>query len=261
MMKPTLSVMVLLLILSISACQSGNLQDTASDEAMQGEWVTYGDNARGYLVTPQQKGEFPGIIMIHEWWGLNENIKNTAHELAKQGYVVLAVDLYDGRVAETQEDARAYVTEVRDHMDKAISHLKSATAYLRNHDRVSGEIASLGWCFGGGMSLQLSLQEELDATVIYYGNLETDQQKLQSLNEPVLGIFGEEDTSIPVESVHEFDQALDTLKTENEIYIYDGVGHAFANPSNPNHDPESTEDAWAKTLAFLNKHLKNENDK
>jgi len=113
----------------------------------------------------------------------------------------------------------------------------------------------MGWCFGGGMSMQLALNDEVDATVIYYGSVETDQEKLQTINWPVLGIFGETDSVIPLNSVNQFEQVLDALGIENEIYIYEGLGHAFANPSNPGHDPKSTEDAWIKTVNFLNTHL------
>jgi len=226
------------------------------DEPMDAEWITYGENYRGYLVTPAQEGSFPGVVMIHEWWGLNQNIKNMAHDLAEAGYVVLAVDLYNGKVADNSNDAGRYAREVRDTMDIAIAHMKSAAAFLRSHEQSLGSVASMGWCFGGGMSMQLALVEDMDATVIYYGALETDEATLQSIDWPVLGIFGEEDAVIPLDSVHAFDRSLDNLGIENEIYVYEGLGHAFANPSNPGHDPESTEDAWMKTVAFLDSHLK-----
>ena len=104
--------------------------------------------------------------------------------------------------------------------------------------------------------MQLALNDEMDATVIYYGNLETEEENLSSIKWPVLGVFGELDSGIPPETVREFESSLDNLSIENEIYIYDGVGHAFANPSNAGHDPEKTKDAWEKTVSFLNRHLK-----
>lgn len=116
----------------------------------------------------------------------------------------------------------------------------------------SSRIASLGWCFGGGHSLQLALNTEkpLAATVIYYGNLVTNQTELAEITWPVLGVFGSEDQSIPVDTVNQFDAALDANGVTNEIYIYEGVGHAFANPSGDNYAPEETADAWEKTLDF-----------
>jgi carboxymethylenebutenolidase len=117
----------------------------------------------------------------------------------------------------------------------------------------SSRIASLGWCFGGGQSLQLALNSEqpLAATVIYYGNLVTDAESLAGIEWPVLGIFGATDQSIPVETVRQFEAALDANEIPNEIHIYEGVGHAFANPSGDNYAPTETVDAWAKTLDFL----------
>ncbi len=226
------------------------------DGNIQAETVSYGDGYSGYLARPKKDGEFPGVVMIHEWWGLNDNIKQEAKNLAEEGFVVLAVDLYNGNVATDRDEARKYSGAVRNNTDEAVINMKSAVAFLQSHEMVSDSIASMGWCFGGGMSMQLALMEELDATVIYYGRLETDSEKLSSINWPVLGVFGALDSSIPVSSVEEFEKALEGLKIENEIYIYDGVGHAFANPSNPGHDQEKTEDAWNKTILFLNKHLK-----
>lgn len=233
----------------------GELTIQEANETMVGEWVTYGDGFRGYLVKPEEPGNYPGVIMIHEWWGLNQNIKNMAHQLSGEGYIVLAVDLYDGRVAEVSDDAGMYATEVRENPDRALENMKAAAEFLKEQDGYSGKIASMGWCFGGGESLQLALNDQLDATVIYYGSLETDQDKLSRIDWPVLGVFGAEDTSIPVESVNTFESSLDALNIENEIYIYDGVGHAFANPSNAGHDPKKTADAWDKTVDFLNRHL------
>jgi len=207
----------------------------------------------GFLASPKEVGDYPGVIMIHEWWGLNDNIKDMAKVLAKEGYIVLAIDLYDGQVAEDSTNARKFATSVRNNPDKAIKEMKDATAYLRSK---TTKVASLGWCFGGQQSLQLSLNEDLDATVIYYGQLIDDKEQLQSISSPVLGIFGAEDTSISVDSVESFELALTELSIENNIYVYSDVGHAFANPSGSNYAPQQTIDAWEKTVQFLNKNLK-----
>ncbi|HLF53702.1 MAG TPA: dienelactone hydrolase family protein [Candidatus Nanoarchaeia archaeon] len=215
----------------------------------------YGDT-RGYLAKPSSPGVYPGIIMIHEWWGLNENIRETANQLASQGYIVLAVDLYNGEVALNSTRAGELSSGVRKNSQKAIENMQAAISYLKEKQKAS-KIASLGWCFGGGQSLQISLNsKDVDATIIYYGNLVTNKTQLSGIENPVLGIFGSEDTSIPVSSVMEFDKLLDELGINNEIYIYEGVGHAFANPSGMNYAPNETEDAWIKTLNFLDKNLK-----
>jgi carboxymethylenebutenolidase len=133
--------------------------------------------------------------------------------------------------------------------------------YLSSLENVnSSKIASLGWCFGGGQSLQLALNTEpeypLAATIIYYGNLVTDQESISKIKWPVLGIFGDQDQSISVNDVKNFEKIITSTGIPNEIYIYEGVGHAFANPSGDNYAPKETVDAWQKTLAFLNKYIK-----
>lgn len=218
--------------------------------------VNYGP-AKGYLAKPKDAGVYPGIVMIHEWIGLNDYVKEMARQLAAEGYAVLAVDLFNGKVAKDSNEARNLSTMVRNNPQPAIQNMKLAVGYLKSLHNVDDEkIASMGWCFGGGMSLQLSLNEKLAATIIYYGQLETDKEKLKVITWPVLGIFGDKDTSIPAESAKKFDAVLDDLGIENEIYIYPNVGHAFANPSGMNYAAEETKDAWKKTIEFLNKHLK-----
>jgi carboxymethylenebutenolidase len=247
--------------------------DANSQSGLQNQSINYFDGSSGYLVyadttnatsasgqqQQQQQQKLPAVVMIHEWWGLNDNIKDMADELASEGYVVLAADLYNGEVATTPDKAMQLVGTVRENPEQAISNLQSAVQYLASLPNVnSSKIASLGWCFGGGQSLQLALNSEqnpLAATVIYYGNLVNDTNELSKINWPVLGIFGDQDQSIPVESVNAFEQALNETGITNEIYIYPGVGHAFANPSGDNYAPAETVDAWEKTLAFLKKHV------
>ncbi|RJP43847.1 dienelactone hydrolase family protein [Candidatus Parcubacteria bacterium] len=214
--------------------------------------LNYFENAKGYYAEPEKSGAYPGIIMIHEWWGLNDNVREMAEELAKEGYRVLAVDLF-GKLAATPDEARAQVGSL-DEM-RATGNLKAAAAHLRS--KGSEKIASLGWCFGGGQSLKLALSgEKLDATVIYYGALITNKSELQKIKWPILGIFGDKDASIPTATVYDFRDALTFLGIPNSVHVYPGVGHAFANPSGANYAPEETKDAWAKTLSFLGEALK-----
>ena len=241
--------------------------DSEAAIGIQNRTVSYYGNSSGYLVSPLADNSsnttsqlLPAVVMIHEWWGLNENIKDMANELAKQGYVVLAADMYSGQVATTPDQAMQLVGSVRENPSEAIANLQAAVRYLGSLENVnSSRIASLGWCFGGGQSLQLALNTEaenpLAATVLYYGDPVMDEQELSKIKWPVLGIFGDQDESIPVENVTKFEQALNSTGIPNEIYVYEGVGHAFANPSGDNYAPEETRDAWEKTLAFLKKHV------
>ena len=237
---------------------------------LQNKSVEYTEGSLGYLVYPNstdknassitgQQQKLPAVVMIHEWWGVNDNIKEMADELASEGYVVLAADLYNGEVATDPNRARELSSSVRENPQQAITNLQSAVQYLASLPNVNGSrIASLGWCFGGGQSLQLALNSEqhpLAATVIYYGNLVNDTKELSKIKWPVLGIFGDQDNSIPVDSVRAFGRGLNETGVTNEIYIYPGVGHAFANPSGDNYAPQETTDAWQKTLTFLDKYL------
>ena len=248
-------------IMTISSV-SNNINTSSNIQTIQNKTVNYYDSASGYLVYPvlnpnNNTQKLPAVVMIHEWWGLNDNIKDMANMLAKEGYVVLAVDLY-GEVATDPGRAMELSSSVRNNPEEAVANMQGAVNYLGSLENVnSSRIASLGWCFGGGQSLQLALNSEehpLAATVIYYGNLVNDTESLSKIKWPVLGIFGDQDQSIPVDSVMQFEQALNEIGITNEIYIYPGVGHAFANPSGDNYAPKETADAWKKTLVFLEKY-------
>ncbi len=223
------------------------------DYTTESEIIQYFGNIEGYLAKPILSGDYPGIVMIHEWWGLNENIKVMADKLASHGYIVLAVDLYDGQVATSSEQARQLISSYN--LDQGLQNMSSATSYL--DDNFSSEkIASIGWCFGGGQSLNLALHNQMDATVIYYGSLVTDSQELSSITWPVLGIFAELDKGITVDTVKSFESTLNELKIENQITIYPSVDHAFANPSGERYAPEESKDAWNQTIVFLESNLK-----
>lgn len=216
--------------------------------------VEYYPGAKGYYVRPEKDGVYPGVVMIHENRGLRPEIKATAEQLAREGYMVLAVDLYKGKVVEKQEEARA-ISSTFDQKE-GVLNMRAAVDYLRKNGAT--KIASLGWCFGGRQSIELAISgEKLDATVVYYGGgMATTTDRLAPIKWPVLGVFGDKDQAIPIEMVKTFESSLNTLGVTNEIYIYPGVGHAFANPSGMNYAPNETKDAWAKTTAFLDKYLK-----
>ncbi|MCP3062859.1 dienelactone hydrolase family protein [Myxococcus sp. K38C18041901] len=209
-----------------------------------------------YLSLPEgAKGPLPAVLVIHEWWGLNPHIKHWADRLAANGYAALAVDLYGGKVATTSDEALALVKSV----DPARAGQTLVTAYkfLQDDSRVKAtRTGSLGWCFGGSMSLRTAmLVPELDAAVIYYGSPVTDVNELSTIKAPVLGIFGTRDASIPLEKVAEFRAALDQAGVPHRIVELDGE-HAFANPSGARYNEQSAAMAWAETSMFLEHHLK-----
>ncbi|MDY6779086.1 MAG: dienelactone hydrolase family protein [Halobacteria archaeon] len=211
----------------------------------------------GYLARPADNGSYPGVVMIHEWWGLNDNIRHMADVLAGHGYTVFAVDLYNGRVATNSSRASELASQVRSNADEAVTKLVRATEALRSSEFTTSKVASLGWCFGGGWSLQLSLSDaDLNSTVIYYGTLTTNTTKLREVDAPVLGIFGSEDQVVGIENIREFNRTLSKIGVEKEIRVYEGASHAFANPSGESFRPNATKDAWRRTLEFLNTTLK-----
>ena len=218
---------------------------------VQGEMVPYHQGRQGYLARPADTTAAAGVVMVHEWWGLNAHIKEMADILASHGYQVLAVDLF-GQVATTTDQARQQVQALD--QAEATANLRAAAAHLRGLGAT--RVASLGWCFGGGQSLQLAVSgEDLVATVLYYGNPVTDEALLAGIDWPVLGIFGEADASIPVARVRAFDSALKNASVERQVLIYPDVGHAFANPSGAAWAPNETKDAWSRTLGFLQRAL------
>ncbi len=227
-------------------------------EAERVVYATFEDqDVTGYLARPKGRARgLPGILMIHEWWGLNENIEKMARQLAGEGYVVLAIDLYEGEVATESEQARELMMAVNKQRVVANKNLRRAERFLaRKH--AATKIGVIGWCFGGYWSLRtaLLLPEQIDATVIYYGRLITGKDQLEKLKAPILGIFGGKDRGIPVDQVREFESVMQELGKPASIHIYENADHAFANPSGTRYDAEAATDAWQKTLAFFEEHL------
>ena len=198
----------------------------------------------------------PAIIVIHEWWGLNDNVRAMADRLAGEGYIVFAVDLYGGEVAESPEDARKLMLSVVENPEQASENIRKAYDFV-NTTAGAPKVGSVGWCFGGGWSLNTAMlfPNDLDAAVIFYGQVTDDEERLRAINVPILGLFGADDTGISVESVRLFEAALERLRKNYEIQIYPGAGHAFANPTGQNYNAEVAEDAWKRTLEFLGHNL------
>ena len=216
-----------------------------------------GESVTGYLSQPIGITEpLPAILAIHEWWGLNDNIRMMADRLAGEGYTVLAVDLYGGQVAEEPEQAKQIMQSVMGNPEPAQDNLRQAYDYLVSQQNAP-KVASIGWCFGGAWSLQtgLLLPEELDAMVIYYGRLVTDAAELEPLSMPIAGFFGAQDQGIPVADVKAFEAALKETGKSPEIHIYEEADHAFANPSGTRFNAEAAADAWEKTKEFLARSL------
>jgi carboxymethylenebutenolidase len=240
-MKFSCLAFILLFALGASAATSRNVSYKSGDDTVQ-----------AVIYTPEGKGPFPGILVIHEYWGLNDWVKEQASKLSDQGYIALAIDLYRGKVATTPDEAHEIMRGVPE--DRAARDLHAAFEFLKSQSNVKKDrIASIGWCMGGGYSFNVALQEPtLTADVINYGHLASDSESLKKINASILGIFGGQDRGIQVEDVKKFEQSMKQLGKKVEIVIYPNAGHGFENPNNrTGYRAEDTADAWKRTVKFL----------
>lgn len=225
-----------------------------------GKMVSYpsgSETVSGYLALPAGSGQKPAIVVIHEWWGLNDFAKAKADDFGKQGYVALAVDLYRGKVTADPGVAHELIRGLPE--DRAVRDLRAAVAYLRSRADVDRKrIGSVGWCMGGGYSLALALADPtLSGSVIYYGRLVTDEKTIAGLQVPLLGNFGGEDQGIPPESARDFESKAKAAGKSVDFKIYPGAGHGFASSKDPNtFRAADARDADARTDAFFAKVLK-----
>jgi carboxymethylenebutenolidase len=229
--------------------------EVAGEEVLYG--TVDGKPLRGYLAHPVAGADtLPGILVIHEWWGLNDNIRAMARRLAGEGYAALAVDLYGGESAGDPQAARRLMQAAMQDRQAGIRNLAAAADFLRG--RGAERLGTIGWCFGGGWSLQAALQlpEQVDAAVMFYGQPVTDPQELARLDAPLLGLFGGADRGIPVDTVRRMEAELEQLGKPATIHVYPDANHAFANPSGQSYDAAAAEDAWRRTTAFFAAHLK-----
>ena len=211
-----------------------------------------GKTVRAALARPASEPA-PAIVLFHEWWGLNDQIKTVAADLAaKQGYVALAVDLFDGSVTDQPDVARKQTGSVDPEVASQTS--MSWIKWLRQQDFVKGGVGTIGWCFGGAWSLRASTATPVDATVVYYGNVEMAADELAGLKGPVLGHFATKDQWINADMVARFSKAMQDANKDLTVHWYD-ADHAFANPTGGRYDAEDAAAAWQRTIAFFGKTL------
>lgn len=213
-----------------------------------------GETLTGYWAHPEGGGPWPAVIVLQEWWGLNEHIMDVTRRLANEGYVALAPDLYKGQVATEPDEARKLVMELD--MPAAVDEIGSAVDHLLAQDFVRGDkVGIVGFCMGGGLVLMTALaNDKLAVAVPFYGSPLTPQQAT-GVKAPVLGFYGADDSGIPVEQVRAMGGALTAAGIENEIQIYEGAPHAFFNDTRNSYRPEAADDAWQRLLTWLEKYL------
>jgi len=225
--------------------------------------IPYGEgsngNLMGFLAVPADAAEpLPGVLVLHEWWGLNDQIRDATRRIARSGYVVLAVDFYGGRTAETTTAAQALLRELVAAPEEVRDNLRQAYDYVERY-ALAPRIASVGWDLGGRWSMQTALMfpQDLDAVAIIYGSVETDEALLETLQMPILGLFGETDASIPVRDVQTFRSTLSRLGKTADVRIYSNAGHGFFFADSENYDPIAADDGWNRLMTLLNSALKN----
>jgi carboxymethylenebutenolidase len=209
-----------------------------------------------YVAWPSGTAHAPAILVVHEWWGLGDQIKDVARRLAREGYVAIVPDLYHGKVATTPEMAHELVRGLED--TRVFSELDTAAAWARAQPRVEGmRVGILGFCVGGGITLRYALhQPDLGAAVMFYGPPETDPGKLATLKAPLQGHFGALDQGIPPDRVEAMRAAMRKAGKTADLYVYPGAGHAFMHDGLPSYHADAAKTAWARTLAFLQRYLK-----
>jgi carboxymethylenebutenolidase len=228
---------------------------------LEGEPVRYveGDTlTTGYVAVPEGEGPFPALVLIHEWNGLSDRVRQVADDFAAEGYVTLAADLFLGRTGSSAEENRALVAEVQEDPEQMIANLDAAVAWLEARPDVTGRVGAMGWCFGGGVALSFGLDgANHEATAIFYGRLVDDPEVLAGMDHEVYGTFAEEDQGIPPEAVQRFEEALRAAGIENDLHIYDDVGHGFW--LRVDGDPDTRRapalDAWQRLKAYLGRTL------
>ena len=197
--------------------------------------------------------ERPTVLLIHEWYGLNDQIRSVAAEFAKHGYIALAVDLYDRQIGFSREECSALMNAVDP--KEAADTLASWIEWLKSQEYSNGKVGTVGWCFGGGWSLKASLESKVDATIVYYGDVTPKADTLKRLQGPVLGHFATNDGWISPEMVSGFESEMAKANKPAALYSYE-ADHAFANPTKASYDDEDAALAWRRTLEFFDRNLK-----
>lgn len=215
------------------------------------EFKTNGQTANGYLAIPES-GSGPGLIVIQEWWGLVDHIRDVCDRFAAEGFVALAPDLYHGKTAKSPDEAGKMMMALR--IDEAEKDLSGAIDFLLNHEATSSEkVGTVGFCMGGALSLYAATKNSnVGACVVYYGIHPNVKPDLNSLHSPVLGIYAENDGFVTPAVVHELEQKLEALGKSKDFHIYPDTEHAFFNDTRPEvYDADASADAWKRTLEFL----------
>jgi len=225
---------------------------------MPGEMVNFpsnGHQCEGYLAKPAS-GSGPGIVVIQEWWGLNDNIKGIADRLAAEGFVALAPDLYHGQMTAEPDEAGKLMMAMK--LEVAVTDMTGSVDYLKSVPAATGDkIGCIGWCMGGGLALYLAtLKPEIGACVPFYGVVPGAQPDFSKIQGAVLGHYADHDDWAPPAATRELEMKLKSLGKDAELFVYPDTSHGFFNDTRAEvHNAEASKLAWERTVAFFHKHL------
>lgn len=231
---------------------------------MHTEQITFpanGGTGQGFLALPEGPGPHRAVIVIQEWWGVDEHIADVTRRFAAEGYVALAPDLYHGAVTAEPDEARKLVMQMQ--ITEATKEMAGAAAYLAGRDDVAPKrVGAIGFCVGGSLALLLAANSpHVGAVASFYGGRELPEEQLRRIGAPVLAIFGAEDQGIPPERHAALDRVLNDMGLKHTIYVYPGAPHAFFNDTRPEvYRPLAAQDAWARTLAWFDSYLTADED-
>jgi carboxymethylenebutenolidase len=227
-------------------------------ERVRARMVRYphdGEKVPAYLARPAQAGTFPGVVVIQEWWGLEPHIQDVTRRFAQEGFIALAPDLYRGKIAKEPSEAEKLMMALN--REKAVREVLSGVGYLKGMKGCTGKVGVVGFCMGGGLALLAALRSGgVSACVDFYGAVPDPLDQVKHLECPLLGIFAEKDTWVPVAAVRSLEERLRAFGKQFQVHIYPGVDHAFFNDTRPLYNAQAAQDAWQKTLAFFRQHLR-----
>lgn len=207
------------------------------------------DVVSGYMARPMDEGQHPGIVVIQEWWGLDEHIKDVTRRFANEGYVALAPDLFHGQVTDDPQQAMKLVGGLD--RARATRDTQASVNYIKDQTSSNGKVGVIGYCMGGGISLLAACQDSIDAALVYYGGLPEPLDLLDGVNAPVLAAYGSDEG----DRGRELEKALQDRGKQVQLHVYEGANHAFFNDQGQRYDAAASADVWDKTLAFLRANL------
>ncbi len=242
------------------ATMPATMAATATSLEIKAMPITFKDakngDVPGYLAQPTAAGTYPGVVVVQEWWGVDDHIKNVVERFAKLGYVALAPDLYRGQVAKEPTDAQRLVMTVQ--RAQAMSDIQAAVDYLDQQPNVTPHKAGIvGFCFGGGLAMLMSyMGKNVGAVVVFYGaGVDPSLQDIENVTVPVLGMYGDQDPNFTVAQINGWAAKFKQAQKINEMIIYKGAAHAFFNDTRPSYQKDAAEDGWKRTLAWFQQYL------